>query len=51
MTGCMGNIVHGPGRVGDVPHSLADISHAQEFLGYEPEISAITGLQRIVAQL
>ena len=51
MTGCMGNVVHGPGRVGDVPHSLADISHAQELLGYEPEISAITGLQRIVAQL
>ncbi len=50
MTGCMGNVTHGPGRVGDVPHSLADISRAQELLGYEPELSAITGLQRIAVQ-
>ena len=51
MTGCTGNVTHGPKRVGDVTHSLADISQAQELLGYEHEISAITGLQRIVAQL
>lgn len=28
---------YGPNRVGDIPHSLADISKAQNLLGYQPE--------------
>jgi UDP-N-acetylglucosamine 4-epimerase len=31
---------HGPERVGDVRHSLADISRAQELLGYKPTFEA-----------
>jgi len=33
-----------PSRVGDVPHSYADIGAAREVLGYEPEISFLDGL-------
>ncbi len=33
-------------RIGDVLHSLADISQAQTFLGYSPKIDFTTGLQR-----
>ena len=29
-------IVHGPKRFGDIPHSLASVEKAQELLGYEP---------------
>jgi UDP-N-acetylglucosamine/UDP-N-acetylgalactosamine 4-epimerase len=36
---------HGPDRVGDVKHSLADISKAKTLLGYAPEISVEKGLQ------
>ena len=32
-------------RAGDVKHSLADISRAREFLGYEPHVDLRTGLQ------
>lgn len=32
-------------RKGDVKHSLADISKAKELIGYNPEYSAIQGLQ------
>lgn len=35
-------------RVGDVKHSLADISAAQEAFGYEAEVSFEEGLQRTV---
>lgn len=30
------NIVHGPNRKGDIPHSLASVEKAKELLGYEP---------------
>ncbi len=33
-------------RVGDVRHSLADISKATKLLGYEPEYSVRTGLEK-----
>ena len=33
-------------RVGDVRHSLADISKAAKLLGYEPEYSVRTGLEK-----
>jgi nucleoside-diphosphate-sugar epimerase len=45
---CKGNIVYGPPRSGDVPHSLADISRARKYLGYEPRVEAKEGLERVV---
>ncbi len=36
--------VHGPTREGDIPHSLADISKARKFLGYDPQFSFREGL-------
>jgi UDP-N-acetylglucosamine/UDP-N-acetyl-alpha-D-glucosaminouronate 4-epimerase len=35
-------------RVGDVRHSLADITRAQELLGFDPVIELREGLQRTV---
>lgn len=35
---------HGPNRVGDIPHSLADISKAKNLLQYHPEFSVKDGL-------
>jgi UDP-glucose 4-epimerase len=40
--------VHADERVGDVRHSLADISKARELLGYEPEVDLEEGLRRTV---
>jgi UDP-N-acetylglucosamine 4-epimerase len=37
--------IYGPERVGDVKYSLADISKARKFLGYEPQISVQEGLK------
>lgn len=37
---------HGPERMGDVPHSLADISKAQNLLDYTPKINVTEGLKR-----
>jgi len=37
-------VEHGPPRVGDVLHSLADISKAQALLGYEPRVRWEEGL-------
>ncbi len=41
-------IIHGPNRAGDIPHSLASISKAQDFLGYAPKFSMQEGLQEAV---
>jgi len=41
--------VHGPDRVGDVKHSLADISAARIRLGYEPLVDVEEGLRRTIA--
>jgi nucleoside-diphosphate-sugar epimerase len=38
-------------RPGDVPHSLADISRAREYLGYEPATDFAEGLRRTVDYL
>lgn len=38
--------IHGPGRKGDVKHSLADISKAKRLLGYEPGVTVAAGLQK-----
>jgi UDP-glucose 4-epimerase len=42
-------VTYAPGRVGDVKHSLADISAARDCLGYRAEISFREGLERTVA--
>ena len=42
-------ITYAPGRVGDVKHSLADITAARERLGYRGAISFAEGLERTVA--
>ena len=38
-------ILHGPNRVGDIPHSLASIDKAKSLLGYAPQYSMRQGLQ------
>jgi nucleoside-diphosphate-sugar epimerase len=35
-------------RVGDVKHSLADITLAEKFLGYESKVDLREGLQRTI---
>ena len=45
LTGSTLEPVFGPDRVGDVKHSLADISKAKSMLGYEPAVSVSKGLQ------
>jgi len=37
---------HGPERLGDVKHSLADISKAEKLLGYDPNITVEEGLKK-----
>lgn len=39
------DIEHGPPRVGDVLHSLADISRAKDLLGYEPSVRWEEGIE------
>jgi len=48
LTGSESHPEHGPDRVGDVRHSLADISLAQERLGYDPQVDLAEGLERTV---
>ncbi len=38
-------VIHGPNRAGDIPHSLASIDKAKELLGYNPEYSLQEGLK------
>jgi len=38
--------IHGPERQGDVKHSLADISKAQQMLEYTPSVSVEEGLKK-----
>lgn len=42
------DVKYEPGRVGDVKHSLADISEARARIGYEPSVSFLDGLKRTV---
>ncbi len=46
ITGCMVDCVYGPNRVGDIPHSLADISKAKSLLNYGANISVKEGLTK-----
>ncbi|MBG6109896.1 UDP-N-acetylglucosamine 4-epimerase [Flavobacterium sp. CG_9.10] len=41
-------VVYGPNRVGDIPHSLASIDKAKELLGYNPKYSLQEGLKEAV---
>lgn len=46
----IGNIevIHGPNRPGDIPHSLASVDKAKELLGYNPKYSFREGLHEAV---
>ena len=39
------DVIHGPDRAGDIPHSLASIDKAKELLGYNPQYSLQNGLK------
>lgn len=40
--------IYGPTRAGDVPHSLASVDKAKEFLNYDPQFDIRTGLKEAV---
>ena len=42
------NVVYGPTRQGDVPHSLASIEKAKKLLGYDPQYDINEGLKEAV---
>ena len=48
LTGYTGEPEYGPERVGDIRHSLADISRATKHFGYKPRVSLEEGLGRTV---
>lgn len=41
-------IIHGPNRIGDIPHSLASIDKAKQLLNYNPKFSFNQGLKEAV---
>lgn len=41
-------VKHGPNRAGDIPHSLASIEKAKQFLNYNPAFSLQEGLREAV---
>ena len=41
-------VMHGPNRMGDIPHSLASVEKAKVLLGYKPEYSMRDGLREAV---
>ncbi len=42
-------VIHGPHRTGDIPHSLASIEKAKNYLGYDPQFSIETGIKEAVS--
>jgi UDP-glucose 4-epimerase len=48
ITGYTGGVNYAPEREGDIKHSLADISLAQQHMGYKPEVQFEEGLRRTV---
>jgi UDP-glucose 4-epimerase len=48
LTGYEGNPAYGPPREGDIQHSHADISLAEELMGYRPSVDFREGLRRTV---
>lgn len=41
-------VIHGPNRIGDIPHSLASIEKAKQLLNYNPKFSFNQGLKEAV---
>jgi len=41
-------IIHGPNRVGDIPHSLASIEKAKNLLNYNPKFNLEDGLKEAI---
>jgi UDP-N-acetylglucosamine 4-epimerase len=41
-------VIYGPKRTGDIPHSLASIEKAIEKLGYKPKFSIEAGIKEAV---
>ncbi len=41
-------VIHGPVRAGDIPHSLASIDKAKKLLGYQPQYDIKKGLKEAV---
>lgn len=41
-------VIHGPNRIGDIPHSLASIDKAKSLLNYNPKYSMRDGLKEAV---
>ena len=41
-------IIYGPNRIGDIPHSMASIEKAQKLLNYQPQFSLQNGLMEAV---
>jgi nucleoside-diphosphate-sugar epimerase len=48
LTGYRGTPKYGPEREGDIQHSLADITRAEQALGYRPKVGFEEGLRRTV---
>jgi nucleoside-diphosphate-sugar epimerase len=48
LTGYDGPVAYAPERAGDIKHSLADVSLAQERMGYAPVVDFGEGLRRTV---
>ena len=49
LTSYRGSVAYEKERGGDIQHSLADISLAEQHLGYKPKVNFEDGLQRTVA--
>jgi UDP-glucose 4-epimerase len=48
LTAYKGEAKYGPERSGDIKHSLADLSRAEKYLGYKPQVEFEEGLRRTV---
>jgi nucleoside-diphosphate-sugar epimerase len=49
VLGVQSQAIFEPARVGDVKHSTADVSKAEQLLGYRPSVSLQEGLRRVLA--
>jgi len=43
------NVIYGPNRVGDIPHSLASVEKAGKLLGYQPTHTIEKGLKEAIS--
>ncbi|MDR1114806.1 MAG: SDR family oxidoreductase [Tannerella sp.] len=41
-------VIHGPNRAGDIPHSLASVEKAKKLLNYQPQYSLQQGLKKSI---